>query len=58
MQWQDGVPLLFDKKNTVLFAAVSQKAVKLQVQLLLLLLLLLMMMMMMMMMTHNDDDDA
>ncbi len=28
---QDGVPLLFDKKNTVLFVGVTQKAVKLQV---------------------------
>ena len=28
---QDGVPLLFDKKNTVLFVGVTQKATKLQV---------------------------
>ena len=31
MSRQDGVPLLFDKKNTVLFVGVTQKAVRLQV---------------------------
>ncbi len=29
---KEGVPLLFDKKNTVLFLGVTQKAAKLQVR--------------------------